>query len=65
MMKAELEQAMFTVGAETKSVWDWADFKMTIYGNAGNVPRELACLQIKQAFDDLNAHYGKNYVNDI
>ena len=65
MVEAELKLAMFTQGAETKSVWDWGGFKCSIYGNAGNVPRELATQSIKAAFDALSAASGKSFVIDV
>jgi len=65
-MQEELELAMFTQGAETKSVWAWGGFHLKIYYNAGNDPRRVACELVKSAFDALNAaNPGKNFAVDI
>jgi peptide/nickel transport system substrate-binding protein len=61
----ELQKAYFVQGTENKSVWDWGGFKISIYYNSGNVPRQLACEYIKATFDYINSVYGKNFIIDI
>jgi peptide/nickel transport system substrate-binding protein len=61
----ELQKAYFVQGTENKSVWDWGGFKISIYYNSGNLPRQLACEYIKATFDYINSVYGKNFIIDI
>ena len=56
---SELQQAMFTQGVETKSVWDWGGFRLDIFYSTGNDERRLAAENIKATFDMINVQYGK------
>jgi ABC-type oligopeptide transport system substrate-binding subunit len=52
-----LTNATFTVGATTKSLWDWG-FSFVLTYNTGNTMRDIACLEIKNFFTTLQTMYG-------
>ena len=59
---------MNATGGQTglvQSLWAWGGFHVTIYYNAGNDPRRLACEFQKETFDEINAEYGTSFIVDV
>jgi peptide/nickel transport system substrate-binding protein len=56
--ETELKAAIYTQGAETKSLWDWG-FTFDLTYNTGNDIRKICCEMINSFFDVLSTYDGR------